>query len=259
VRVLHVTDPHLFADPAASLRGTVTHASLSAVLEHFRGSDWPADLVAVTGDLVQDDSEGAYERCRELLATLDLPVHCVPGNHDVRELMQAALSDPPFTYCGIHRQQDWTIVGIDSCLEGSAGGRVSQAELERLATLLEAADSKHVLVCVHHPPLALDSRWLDRVGLENGAELLELATHAGCVRGILFGHAHQAFDGRHGEVAVIGTPSTCRQFRPGSDDFALDDRPPAYRRVSLEADGSIESELIWLARTPPAGHDGPDA
>jgi hypothetical protein len=31
-----------------------------------------------------------------------------------------------------------------------------------------------------------------------------------------------------------------------NDGFALDENPPAYRRISLHADGHVEDELIWL-------------
>ena len=70
----HLTDTHLFADadssPARHGRGT---ASLSAVLEHIVVVDWEADLVAVTGDLIQDDTRGAYRTLlRRMLKKLDL-------------------------------------------------------------------------------------------------------------------------------------------------------------------------------------------
>ena len=35
VRVLHLTDPHLFADIAGDLRGTVTFDALQQVLAHY--------------------------------------------------------------------------------------------------------------------------------------------------------------------------------------------------------------------------------
>ena len=62
VKVLHLTDPHLFADRQGDLRGTVTYESLRTVLEHYRAGDWRADLALVTGDLIQDDSAEAYGR-----------------------------------------------------------------------------------------------------------------------------------------------------------------------------------------------------
>lgn len=249
VRVLHLTDPHLFADPTASLRGIVTYSSLNAVLEHFQGGDWSADVVAMTGDLIQDDSAGAYRQFRDMMSSLNLPVHCVPGNHDVRALMKDALSDPPFFYCDTYSRDDWTMVGVDSCVSGSAGGHVADSEMDRLRTVLDRVQTSHVLVCLHHPPQPMGSRWLDRVGLSNGEEFLAALAKSGQVRGCLFGHAHQDFEGTFGSLRVIGTPSTCRQFKPSSDEFALDDRPPAYRRVTLRQDGTIDTELLWLPRS----------
>ncbi|MDZ7645107.1 MAG: phosphodiesterase [Woeseiaceae bacterium] len=246
VRVLQITDPHLFANAAGSLRGAVTDESLRRVLRHVRASGWPADLVAMTGDIIQDDTAEAYERFRGHFEPLGLPVHCVPGNHDVRALMRAALADPPFYYCGTHEQDGWLIAGIDSCMEGSAGGRVAADEADRLMALLASTAARHVLVCLHHPPLPLGSRWLDRVGLDDSDAFLRRIAADGKVRGCLFGHVHQAFEGAYGDMRIIGTPSTCRQFLPGSDDFAVDDRPPAYRRVALGADGAITTELVWV-------------
>ena len=236
----------MFADSDSSLRGTVTLASLQNVLSHIEASAWPADIMAMTGDLIQDDSREAYEHLREWLSPLGLPIHCVPGNHDVRALMQDALSDPPFHYCASIEIGDWQIAGIDSCLAGSAAGQIDAAELARLAALLEESTAANVLICLHHPPLPVGSRWLDSVGLRNADEFLQLISRFDKVRAAIFGHVHQAFDETHGSIRIIGTPSTCRQFKVGSSEFAVDDNPPAYRRISLFPDGTIEHELIWL-------------
>lgn len=246
IRVLHVTDPHLFADPESSLRGTVTHESLQLVLDHIDRAGWTADLVAMTGDLIQDDSRAAYERFRELLAPVELPVLCVPGNHDIRKLMRDALAQPPFHYCGTFELGNWLIAGIDSCISGDAGGHVADDELERLGELIDNTAAEHVLICLHHPPLDVGCRWLDRVGLRNGEAFLRYASSAGKVRAAIFGHVHQEFHAIRDTVTIIGTPSTCRQFEPGADDFAVDDKPPAYRRITLAADGTLDSELIWV-------------
>lgn len=247
VRVLQITDPHLFADADAGLRGTVTHLTLAAVIEDVLRRAWPADIVAVTGDLIQDDSKEAYERFCRLMTALDLPIYCIPGNHDVRPVMQATLSADPFHYCESVRLSDWLIVGIDSCVDYEAGGEISAAELSRLKRETEETDASHVLVCLHHPPVSMGSRWLDRVGLRNADEFLDLAVNLGKVRGTLFGHVHQQYQGEHEGIDIIGTPSTCRQFKPGSDDFALDNESPAYRRIMLNADGTIDTELIHVS------------
>ncbi len=200
----------------------------------------------MTGDLIQDDTREAYERFRDFLVPLGRPVHCVPGNHDVRYLMQEVLCDDPFRYCAAAEIGNWLVIGIDSCLAGEAGGRVSEAELARLEQELAGTAAPHALVCLHHPPLPVGTKWLDQVGLANGSEFLHVAARSGKVRGALFGHVHQAFDRDFDGMRIVGTPSTCRQFLPGSDDFALDDKPPAYRHIVLGADGTIDTELIWL-------------
>jgi Icc protein len=246
LRVLHLTDPHLFAARDGSLRGTVTYDSLSSVLAHYRGGDWQADIAVVTGDLIQDDSPGAYVHFRDMLSELEIPVHCVPGNHDIRALMRSALAEPPFHYCASIELGEWLVVGIDSCINEYAGGSVSEAEFERLDTAIEQSAAQHVMVCLHHPPVAMGSRWLDTVGLDNGEETLQRLSASGKVRLAVFGHVHQDHDAEYAGIQIIATPSTCSQFAVGSDEFAIDDNPPAYRRLQLNADGTQSNELIWV-------------
>ena len=203
-------------------------------------------MVAMTGDLIQDGTRAAYHRFCDLMAVLNLPVYCVPGNHDVREFMRDAVSQAPFHYCESVLIKNWLIIGIDSCIDGNAGGRVDDIEMDRLAKSLADTSAEHVMICLHHPPLPVGSQWLDEVGLHNADEFLRMITQSGNVRLAIFGHVHQAIEAEYESVKIIGTPSTCRQFMVASDGFALDDHPPAYRRISLGADGSVACELIWL-------------
>ena len=237
---------HLFAGSDGELRGTNTQDSLERVLAHYEASEWVAHRVIVTGDLIQDDTAEAYERFRDLLLPLNLRIHCVPGNHDVRDLMRPVCSRPPFSYCAYEEIGDWLIVGIDSCITEHAGGEVSPEELERLSDIVLRSPAKHVMVCLHHPPVPMGSKWLDTVGLRNGNDLLERLRTLNRVRVATFGHVHQQYDAEHEGVRIIATPSTCRQFEPGSDDFAVDENPPAYRKITLSSDGSVEAELVWV-------------
>ena len=246
IRVLHLTDPHLFADADGDLRGTVTQESLQRVLDHYEAGDWRADRALITGDLIQDDSAEAYDRFRELLLPLNMRMHCVPGNHDIRDLMRPICSRPPFSYCAKEEIRDWLLLGLDSCIKGDAGGEIAQEEFDRLDQIISESLAKHIMICLHHPPIPMGSAWLDTVALRNGDKLLERLQAADRVRLILFGHVHQPYDAEHLGMQVIGTPSTCSQFKPKSDDFALDDRPPAYRRITLNSDGTSSSELIWV-------------
>ena len=246
VRIIHLTDTHLFASADGLLQDVNTRASLESVVSDVGARAWPADFVAATGDISHDEPAAAYDAFRDILAPLATPVYCVPGNHDLREIMADTVSGPPFHYCESLTLGNWHIVGIDSCKAGAASGRVGETELGRLAHELSETDRPYTAVCLHHPPLPMQSRWLDAVGLEDADAFLEVVAAAGNVRAVLFGHVHQAFDEIRGQARIIGTPSTCAQFLPQSEIFALDRRPPAYRRVSLMPDGRVDTELFWI-------------
>ena len=244
VRLLHLTDLHLFADGESELRGTNTDQSLRQVLRHVEDCDWQADTTLVTGDLVQDDTRRAYERCRDRLDHLPSPITVCPGNHDIPVLMDEIFDREPFRLGGHIDIGGWRIITLSTWVEGSAAGRLSDEELARLAR--DSRTDRHVLVALHHPTLDLGSRWLDALKLANRDSFDEIIKSAPAVRCVLFGHAHQAYDETLDDVRYLCTPSTCRQFLPGSDMFATDDQPPAYRRLALNEDGSISTTVQWV-------------
>ncbi len=245
IRLTHLTDPHLYGDEAEQLRGIATLPSLEAALAHARQRDWPPDALLITGDLVQDDPAG-YVHFRRLLGDLRLPVLCLPGNHDEPEAMRRELDRAPFVIGGIVDLGLWRIVLLDSTIAGSAAGRLGPERLAALQSALAGAPQRHTLVCLHHHPVPMASRWLDRVGLQDAEEFLAVIDRHPNVRGIVWGHVHQSYDALRKGVRLLATPSTCAQFLPRADQFAVDRRPPAYRTLELRADGSILTDLVWL-------------
>jgi Icc protein len=230
-----------------SLRGIATLPALTATLLHAQARDWPPDALLVTGDIVQDDPAG-YAHFRRLFGGLGLPVLCLPGNHDEPEAMRRELNEKPFVLGGVADLGAWRIVLLDSCIRGSASGRLSKESLAALDEALATAQRRHCLVCLHHHPIDMGSRWLDRVGLENAAEFLHTIDRHRNVRAIVWGHVHQKYEGLRKGVRLLATPSTCAQFLPHADDFAVDLRPPAYRTLELRADGSLLTEVVWVEK-----------
>lgn len=246
MRVLHITDPHLHADPAARMRGVATEATLRAVLAHAATGPVAPAAVLATGDLVQDETRAGYRRFRTLLAPLDVPVICVPGNHDAPELMAEELAAPPFQLGGSADFGPWRVLALSTWTAQDDGGRLADAELARLRAALADPAPAHLLVALHHHPVPMGSHWLDGVGLRNADALLALVDGHPRVRALLWGHVHQASDRRRGGLRLLSTPSTCAQFRPGSDTFAIDERPPGYRWLDLRPDGRLDTEVVWL-------------
>jgi 3',5'-cyclic-AMP phosphodiesterase len=245
VRILQISDPHLFSNPKQILRGVETLASLQQVLAHAIRRRTAPDAVLCTGDIVNDDA-AAYAHFVRELGTLGVRVFCVPGNHDVPAVMRSALSAPPFQVGGyVDLGSAWRLVLLDSCLPGKAEGRLSDAELEALQQALSSTD-RYSMICMHHHPVGMASHWLDSVGVENAEDLFKLLDAHPRVRVVNWGHVHQCFEGHRRGVRLLATPSTGGQFLPMSHEFAIDHRPPAYRRLTLHSDGTIDTEVVWV-------------
>jgi Icc protein len=244
VRLLQFSDPHLFANPMRALRGVQTLNSMRHVLAHAMRHAAPIDAVVCSGDLVNDDA-GGYVHFERELSALGKPIYCVPGNHDDPARMRRMLSNAPFQVGGYVDLGAWRLVLVDSCVPGQARGSISRAELRALETALGSSD-QHAMICMHHHPLDMSSNWLDEVGIENANEFLTLIDAHPRVRLVSWGHVHQVYDARRKGVRMLATPSTCGQFLPLSDRFALDDRPPAYRRLDLQPDGTVETDVVWV-------------
>lgn len=245
LRLVQFSDPHLFGSASGSLRGVATLPALKAAIEHASRYFPARDAVLLTGDLVQEDA-GGYALLRETFLSSQEPVYCLPGNHDLPDEMSRVLQGGPFQVGGTATAAGWLLVMLDTWQAGSAGGRLGKEQLAALETLLDRHAHLHVLLCLHHHPIAMDSQWLDQVGLEDAAEFLALVERCPQVRGVLWGHVHQALDRFVNGVRYMASPATCAQFLPRSHDFALDRRPPGYRVLELMPDGSIATEVVWV-------------
>jgi Icc protein len=231
------------------MRGVDTFESLQAVLRRAMGDGDPPDAILATGDLVHDETRAGYERLAAALGEWDMPVYCLAGNHDAPETMVDVMREPPFHTDGGTQLGNWTLIMLSSHVPGDDGGYLSEDELRFVETRLADRDCEHALICLHHQPVEMGSAWLDGVGLRNAEHFLNTLDCFTNVRGIVWGHVHQASDRRRKGVRLMSTPSTCFQFLPGSRDFALDTRPPGFRWLDLRDSGRIDTEVVWLEDT----------
>jgi Icc protein len=247
-RLVQFTDTHLMRNPAGSIRGARTLPRLQACIAHAQRHFFPVDAVLLTGDIVHDEPE-AYGYVDLSLRELGVPVLLIPGNHDVPDEMRRRLSHAPFQVGGEWRSRNgWQILLLESWFAESANGegQLGRSQLQTVAHALASSESPHSLVVLHHPPVPMDSPSLDELGLLDGPQLSATIAQHPRVRGVCWGHAHQALDlYREGDVRFMCTPATSMQFKP-RNDFAVDDRPPGYRVIDLFADGSLASEVVWL-------------
>jgi Icc protein len=242
VSFVQLTDTHLVGDPQGSMRGVVTRDALRRVLAKAAPTIATAEAILLTGDVVHDDADG-YAAITELLSPFAKPVLVLPGNHDDPQYMRAALAASPFDYCPSRLFGRWQVILLDSVIPGEAGGELAASELDRLDSALAAHPDHHALIALHHHPINTGSHWLEPIGVRNAAEFFAVIDRHPQVRVVIWGHVHQAQQATRGVVQLLGTPSTCVQFRAHSDDFALDNLPPAWRELRLHDNGQVETIL----------------
>ena len=249
LRILQITDTHLYSQADGRLLGVNTLDSFHAVIDTFLDTGWEPDLVLATGDLVHDASPEGYRDLAKLLDRFGKPVFCLPGNHDKPQVMREHLQGKHVSCPRVIDKKGWRLVLLDSVIEGEVGGRLNAGELELLEDALNG-NARHVLLSLHHQPVPIGSAWLDEMGLKNADELASVMGRHPEIKGVLWGHVHQQFDDQRNGVRLMASPSTCVQFAPHSDEFSVGQQQPGFRLLALMPDGQILSEVMRTDRIP---------
>ena len=249
LKVLQITDTHLYAGSDGTLLGMNTQQTLDEVLELAKQCG-QIDMIISTGDLVHDASEAGYKRFQSVFEAANVPVYCLPGNHDDPKAMKKSLVDSPVQFVSSVQYDDWAMVFLDSTLPDSEAGHLSDTELTMLESSVSEHSEKHVLVCLHHHPVPMNSKWMDTMLLDNPDAFFSIIDRHMNIQGILWGHVHQEFDRERMGVRLLASPSTCIQFTPGKDDFGVDEEPPGCRWLALLPSGQILSCVTRLSTMP---------
>lgn len=239
--LLQLSDPHLVADPDGTLMGVPLRDSLHHVIAVAQSEE--PDLVLVTGDLSHDGSPASYAAVGEELEPLGAPCLGLPGNHDDPDVLVEAMARPPFRADRVFTAGGWRFVLLDSSVAGAEHGRLSDATVEGVDAELSAHPNRPTLIALHHSPVPVGSAWLDPINLRAPDDFRDLVESHPQVQTVLFGHVHQAVEAQWGDVELFGCPSTCFQFAPNQDTFALDSASPGYRTLTLYEDGTLETTV----------------
>ena len=165
---------------------------LSETLAYIRENIKP-DLVLVTGDLVDWSSERSWEKLWEILATSELPVCLVPGNHDHRSrlpMLQGRRWLAPFyrylNSFDVYGFQlgRYYLVGINSGhdwkpFDSSRGSGLEKVQLSWLLRHLE--ERENIVIFLHH------RSYEHLLGLKYGWE--EVLSKKGILM-VVCGHSH---------------------------------------------------------------------
>lgn len=240
MRIAHVCDFHLPADPSKRLNGVLPHANLAAALEALKRQVPKVDAVILGGDLFEEGEKASYDAVAETFRALAVPVHAVIGNHDSRAGLQSAAlvpQDPAYRGYGSFDHHKVHFVLLNSATTGKGFGRLDEEQLLWLSEDLFQNRFKPVLVFLHHPPLDTGVGWLDKLRLLNAEAFWQiLPPYAGNVLGVFAAHAHLQVTGCVRGVPAACCPAVSWQFSANADAAraALGEESPGFNLIDVE-------------------------
>jgi len=256
--VAQLSDPHIVA-PGKLLYGRLDTADyLSRAVAAVNALSPLPDVTVITGDLVEDGDPAEYERFRELIRLLRMPVYVIPGNHDAREPLRRAFAAdgylPPEGL--LHYAVEALpvrLVALDTTVAGQHHGLLAGDSLDWIDRTLAAVPDKPTLVMMHHPPFATGIDFMDRYGLKNPAEFATVIARHPQVERILCGHLHRAIDRRFAGTVAGTAPGTAHQMRlnlnPGEPlRYMLE--PPGYQLHLCAEDGGVVTHTAVFGDWP---------
>ncbi|MCU1402400.1 MAG: metallophosphatase [Microbacteriaceae bacterium] len=225
LRILHLSDTHLFGDASLHYGRVDTTAALHRVLAAFseiRG----LDLVVGSGDLSDDGSPDSYAALKAALepwaSARGARVVYAMGNHDQRAGFREILGDghdssepaaPLGPIDGVSRLGRWRIVTLDSSVPGSGYGELDTGQLDWLATVLATPAEAGTILVMHHPPVPASTSLLQSLELHDPGRLAEIVRGSD-VRLILAGHYHHGLVGTFAGVPVNVTTAIANTIDP---------------------------------------------
>lgn len=241
--IIQISDTHLMTDPNDSFIGINPEQNFHAVITQILQEHSHIDAILHTGDVAQQATIETYQRYQTYMQSLGIPFFQIPGNHDDLALFPFLNPHPEPTVVDLG---DWCLILLNSAVKHQVDGWIQSEQLIHLEKILNTVQDKFVILACHHHPFEMKSQWIDQHKLKNTEQLTLLLSQFTNIKAVLFGHVHQESKVVWENIAFLSVPATCAQFKPRSDDFALDDLAPGYRYLHLKSDGQIETTVYRL-------------
>ncbi len=245
IRLVQISDSHLFKETDKTLLGLNTEQSFLAVLKLILQEQSRVDLLITTGDIAQQPDIETYQRYLALTSKIHAPHFCVQGNHDLKQPFYESITKNELP-CEVV-MGNWCCILLDSTEDHEISGSFSQKTLNYIDEALTRQDDKHVLIALHHNPIAVGCIWLDQHMLKDSTAFLATINRHSNVKLVMHGHVHQAFEHIEQGIHYISCPSTSLQFKPRCKNFEIDQLNPGYRWFDLLPDGHFNTGVSRIA------------
>ena len=247
-KIIQITDLHLNKSKDVVSNGVNTHESANKVIESIRINEKDNDCLILSGDLSNDCSSESYNHLIQLLKGFEAPIYLMSGNHDSPSLLKTLTINKNIFLKNFLCFNNWGVFMFNTKKENSPNGFLKKEELVYFDQVLSNTLYKNIIIFLHHHPVPIGSASMDSMIIENAELLTERIMKYDKIKAVSWGHIHNEFNLNMGSAKLFSTPSTCYQAKEKSKDFIIDPEAlPGYRKISLNDDGSFDTEVIRVS------------
>ena len=214
VKVLQITDTHLFSDDEQEIFGVKSNKQLNKCLDHLISSDLNnTDYIFLTGDVSQDETIKSYEIIAEKLSSLNIPVYWIPGNHDDQNIMSGVFKQHRNFF---HERSlsfpGWHIIFMHSNSPGVPEGYFLEEEIRALSKEIQSCKNDvKIGIVMHHHPYPVGTPLMDKYILQNNIDFWNIIEHTR-VSLVICGHVHGDYSYHYKNIQIEASPATCFQL-----------------------------------------------
>lgn len=245
MKLIQLTDFHLFSNTKETLQGYCTYECLKLVVDSIISNvNLTADAIFITGDISEDKTLESYQLALKQVERLNLPIYFLAGNHDDKECMKSVFSrsslaiDTNEIHC-----KDWILIKVDTVQYGEDSGLLSADAKKDLEKRIAGYRNIKVALFMHHHPVAVGIPLVDGCMLLNSKDIFSLADSGNKLKSIICGHAHTQLTGMHNDCVIDVCPATCFQWKAGARTLETDDER-GYKLLSFGEQYHSETFLL---------------
>tara|TARA_B100000745_G_scaffold291704_1_gene231799 strand:- start:95 stop:796 length:702 start_codon:yes stop_codon:yes gene_type:complete len=228
---IQISDNHI--DDDKLVMGVDSQANLSVIVSMIAQKNY--DALLISGDLTHSGTLESYQKLKIILKPIKTEIYVLPGNHDNFANLSQIFNQS--SLCNIIIGC-WEVITIDSVQAGKVSGRLNDEQLHSLSQQISLSSAKYIALCLHHPPVSMESDWDDEMSLENPDDLFDVIDQYDNIKAVMWGHAHQCSEFNRKGVKLFSCPSTALQFN-GSSSIG-------YNHYTLNDNGEIYCKTQWL-------------
>jgi 3',5'-cyclic AMP phosphodiesterase CpdA len=243
-----ISDTHVRADDGGAAARQLLQAMAQA-------QKYGADVILLTGDLVNDERDEEYEVLARTIAKPPAPLYLLPGNHDDRSRMRSAFPaheylprSGPLSF--VIDEFPFRIVCVDDIVPGETHGMLTRGGADWLDAALRAAPDRQTIVALHHPPFVTHDLLFDNIGLLDADLFASVVAQHRQVSRIICGHHHRVALGQVAHAPVIIAPSTSWTYGlamlPGQEIAPRTGEQPGWMMHVWTRTGGFASHFMGL-------------